>query len=41
MQDFNIYINGGNNCEFCGNKTLPWPSISNQASTSPEEVCFN
>lgn len=38
MQDFNVYINGGNNCEFCGNKTLPWPSISNQASTSPEEV---
>ena len=42
LKDFNIYINGGQACEFCGRKTKPWPSIDYQDMKSPEELyCCN
>lgn len=30
MMDFNVFIDGGNVCEFCGATTKPWPSIRDQ-----------
>lgn len=27
MKDFNVYIDGGHVCEFCGETTKPWPSL--------------
>ena len=38
MRDFNIYIQGGNMCEFCGNVTKPWPTINLQEGKILEYV---
>lgn len=38
MRDFNIYIQGGNPCEFCNLTTKPWPNISSQEIVNPTEV---
>ena len=38
MKDFNIYIEGGQPCEFCGNATKPWPTINLQEAKNPEAV---
>jgi hypothetical protein len=38
MKDFNVYINGGSKCEFCGQLTKPWPSIQNQEAFDLIEV---
>lgn len=40
MKDFNVYIQGGNVCEFCGQMTKPWPSISDQENAKPDQVSF-
>lgn len=34
MTDFNVHINGGTECEFCGKQTKPWPSIRDQENIS-------
>ena len=34
MMDFNIFIDGGNVCEFCGATTKPWTSIRDQENMS-------
>ena len=42
LKDFNVYINGGHTCEFCGMKTKEWPSIENQDMKKLEELyCCN
>jgi hypothetical protein len=38
MLDFNVHINGNNECEFCGSITKPWPNIATQESQNPNEV---
>jgi hypothetical protein len=38
MKDFNVYIEGGNACEFCGQLTKPWPTRQQQEELSPNEV---
>jgi hypothetical protein len=39
MNDFNIYINGGQPCEFCTQVTKPWPTINAQEAKNPDTVC--
>lgn len=34
MTDFNVYINGEHECEFCGAQTKPWPTIKDQENCS-------
>lgn len=42
MKDFNVYISGGQTCEFCGHITKPWPTIANQENNNPESLhCCN
>jgi len=38
MKDFNVYITGGQSCEFCGSTTKKWPSIQEQEKVNPAEV---
>jgi hypothetical protein len=40
MKDFNVYIDGGNVCEFCGQPTKPWPTRQQQEDLSPSEVTW-
>lgn len=38
MKDFNVIVDGGQQCEFCGNVTKPWPTINLQEVKNPETV---
>lgn len=38
MKELNVYINGGNSCEFCGKGTKKWPTIQAQEQSNPELV---
>ena len=38
FKDYNVYLNGGNICEFCDKNTLPWPSIQEQETEQPSSV---
>jgi hypothetical protein len=40
MQDFNIFIEGGKQCEFCKNITKAWPTINVQEMKNPEIVTY-
>lgn len=38
MAEFDIHVKGGYSCEFCGQLTLPWPSISDQEQVDPSKL---
>lgn len=38
FKDFNVYLKGNNPCEFCGQNTLPWPTIKDQEKEIPNTV---
>ncbi len=40
MKDFNIYINGGKKCEFCGSVIKSWPTIEKQEYNNLIQVCY-
>jgi hypothetical protein len=40
MKDFNVYINGGEQCEFCGNIIKSWPTIEKQENNNLIQVGF-
>jgi hypothetical protein len=41
FKEFNVYLKGGNVCEFCSQTTLPWPSIQEQETGDPTNVNKN
>jgi hypothetical protein len=38
FKEFNIYLKGGNPCEFCSQNTQKWPEIKQQETEQPNTV---
>lgn len=38
FKEFNVYLQGGNVCEFCSQITFKWPSMKEQETEMPNNV---